>query len=406
MNGKGKRRLKHGDGEARDPTPYLGVVEDVIEAVPNDPLSRQFLLIDAVREDEFIRDSASAAESPDSLALVRIMSTPKRLNDMFGLAEVRPGNWLSFELDNSGGIPRAWEMRASENYASRRSRSVRGMRRIEASDGAARTSDGDLLTKLINAAVLQAKDSKRESAADAIEQIGVGGQIEIVVLDVGQASANLIRRNGQPIGFFDLGSPLWFNRGSFPIKYGLPALPSGFVILSHWDFDHFELGRRNAPYHQLRWFAPDQPVGLNTARFQKQLGHRLTFIDGPAAGGGFRMSRGISKVQNDRNGTGYLLRYEAEGKAALLTADASYDNIDPTMLSGVSRLTIPHHGAASTILPPPAVPPSRAVASFGLPNKYRHPDPQTLADHASQKWRIEVTAAFGGRTRGNKMLFP
>ncbi len=392
--------------DAREPTPYYGVIEDIVDAVPNSPYSRQHILIDSVRADNFDRDGASAIENSKALALVRIMSTPKRLKMQFKLSDPKPGDWLSFRLDDSGGIPRAWELPASNAYRSGTSRSVRDLRRISGPEDERLAGDHRLVANLVAASKSQTINVKRGTAAAALDQVGAGGQIEIIVLDVGQASATLIKRNGLPIGFFDIGAPVWFNRGSVDHAMVPPKFDQGFVILSHWDFDHFDLGRRHAPYQNLQWFAPDQPVGPNTARFQGQLGSRLTFIDGFAAGGGFQLSRGISALAGDRNGTGYQLRYDEGTRAVLLTADASYDLIEPTMLAGVGSLTIPHHGGLSLVPPPPAMQPHRAIASFGLPNRYRHPDQTTLSNHANGKWQVASTAAWQSMPRGDRILFP
>jgi beta-lactamase superfamily II metal-dependent hydrolase len=216
-----------------------------------------------------------------------------------------------------------------------------------------------------------------------MQRLGTAGRIEIIVLDVGQASAALIKRDGNPIGFFDFGAPIWFNKGSLPKAMSPPSVSGGFVILSHWDFDHFDLGRRHQPYRKLDWYAPDQPVGPNTARFQADLGNRLTFIDGPASGGGFSLERGTSTGVNDRNGSGYQLRFEKDGRAVLLTGDTGYDLIQTHMLAGVGALTVPHHAGRSDAAPPAAVDPWRAIASYGAPNSYRHPHgppPSALLD--------------------------
>lgn len=274
------------------------------------------------------------------------------------------------------------------------------MRRINRPPTARQPKDGPLVTRLMAASGDLVKTRPRESAAAAARRLGRGGKIEIIVLDVGQASAALIKRDDKPIGFFDVGAPLWFNKGSLPKPMLLPIISEGFVILSHWDFDHFDLGRRNALLRSLDWYAPDQPVGPNTARFQADLGNRLTFIDGAASNGGFTLDRGTATLPSDRNGSGYQLRYERGGQAVLLTGDTSYDFIRPHMLHGIGGVSVPHHAGRSSIPPPRAALPARAIASYGWPNSYRHPHPQTLLDHDSRDWRISPTAATPSRRHG------
>ena len=64
--------------ETREPTDYYGVVEEVVDADPNNARTRSFLLIDAVRADLFDRDGAQVIENRGALALIRAMSTPRR----------------------------------------------------------------------------------------------------------------------------------------------------------------------------------------------------------------------------------------------------------------------------------------------------------------------------------------
>ena len=392
--------------ETREPTDYYGVVEEVVDADPNNARTRSFLLIDAVRADLFDRDGAQVIENRGALALIRAMSTPRRWEEQFGLGEITKGEWLSFRLDDSGEIPRAWELRADNNYAAGPSRSIAAMRRLNSSGAIMQAGDDKLVMSLMRTTSLPTQKQPRVSADGAMGRLGIDGNIEIIILDVGQASAALIKRNGKAIGFFDVGAPIWFNKGSLPKSISHPSVPGGFVILSHWDFDHFDLGRRHQPYRKLDWYAPDQPVGPNTARFQADLGNRLTFIDGPASGGGFSLERGTSTDSSDRNGSGYQLRYEKDGRAVLLTGDTSYDFIQGHMLHGIGGLTIPHHGGRSAMAPPGAIAPWRAIASYGAPNSYRHPHPQTLADHVSQGWRVAATARTLLGSRGNRRLYP
>ncbi|MBP2149518.1 hypothetical protein [Xanthobacter flavus] len=387
-------------------TGYYGVVEDIIDADPRNLYTRSFMLIDAIRSEYFDREGELAIRERRGLALVRAMSTPRRWREQFHLGEVAKGDWLSFELDDSGGIPRAWELRAENNYIADRHRSIKSMRRISGVGAQLQNGDDELSKRLTSATKIPRRKASQVSAAAALQRLGSPGRIEIVVLDVGQASAALIKRNGRPIGFFDVGAPIWFNKGSFP-KIRPPLFDRrGFIILSHWDFDHFDLGRRHDPYRNFYWFAPDQPVGPNTANFQFELGRRLKFIDGSATIGGFSLSRGMSTNPNDRNGTGYQLRYEESARAVILTGDTPYDLIQTKMLDNVSALTMPHHAGRSDALPPRPDQSGPAIASYGNPNFYRHPNAETLDLHKNQGWRIETTAATSTSLRGDRTLFP
>jgi hypothetical protein len=73
----------------------------------------------------------------------------------------------------------------------------------------------------------------------------------------------------------DVGGPLFFHGKSFPKAFNESTrVPdSGFVVLSHWDFDHYSLAVSKIPkLRDLDWYAPDQPVGPNAAACKPNLG--------------------------------------------------------------------------------------------------------------------------------------
>lgn len=389
-----------------EPTDYYGVVEEVVEADPKNGRTRSFLLIDCVQSNRFNEQGAAIIEDQSALALVRAMSTPKRWDEQFGLGPVAKGDWLSFRVGDSGDLPRAWELRADQNYAPGPSRSIERVSRIGSRAYDRRNENQKLLYSLRAATRAPSRQRPVVSAEIALQHIAQRGGIEIIILDVGQASTALIKQNGQAIGFFDLGAPIWFNKGSLPKNFGHPHVPGGFVILSHWDFDHFDLGRRYQPYHSLDWYGPMQPVGPNAANFQMKLGSSLTFISGAASNAGFELSRGTSTTKSDRNGTGYQLRYEQDGRAVLLTGDAGYDHIRAHMLAGLESLTVPHHGGRSDASPPSPNSHGRAIVSYGLPNSYRHPHLQTVSNHEKLGWQVSTTATTPNQARGHRLLFP
>lgn len=390
--------------EAREPTEYYGMVEQVISADSNSRYSRQFICLDCVVAPSFRERGPEALRDRGALALVRAMSTPARLEKLFGLSKITEGDWVAFELDDSGGTPRAWELRADADYVAGPSRSIRSMRLISGDPGSTAPSDIARCVDLSAATAMLVKSRPRVHASKLARRFRPRGDIEIVVLDVGQASANLIKRDGVPIGLFDVGAPLWFNTGSLPKSFVPPVIKNGFVFLSHWDFDHFDLGRRHLAYRSLDWYAPDQPVGPNTARFQEDLGDRLYFVTGHAGASGFSWSQGSSADPKDRNGSGYQLRYATPARAVLLTGDAPYNLVQPSMLVGLNGVTVPHHGGHSTA-PPPVAAKGDAIVSYGRPNSYRHPHDATIQAHQSNGWEIRSTAAHGHRRRGNRTLF-
>lgn len=387
---------------------YFGLLEDIVEADPNSSYSRSFLLLDCVDALRFRENERAALADKSALALVRAMSTPRRWSEWFDLGGLAKGDWVAFTLDDDGDAPRAWELAAVRDYASGPARSVRSMRRLgDGSPAPLAAADGVMAFKLASA-IEFGRANRKILALDTFSQLILGSDakdIEILALDVGQASAALIRRGGSPIGLFDAGAPIWFNKGSTAPDFEPPVITNGFVFLSHWDFDHFDLGRRHPPYRQLDWYAPDQIVGPNTAKFQAELGSNLTFVDGTTSSGGFTLARGTSKLPKDRNGSGYVLRYERDGRAVLLTGDTDYTLIPPHMLIGLDAVSIPHHAGQGAGTPTPNGSSARAIASYGLPNSYRHPHAATIAAHMHAGWLVTPTAA-GLLPRGDRQLYP
>jgi hypothetical protein len=392
---------KRSSGE--DPTPYIGLVEEIIEAIDGNGYSRSFVLIDCFRTDR-IPDNVDALRDKSSLALVKIMSTPRRLSELFG--QFAEGDWVAFEVTDEWSMPFAWELPLLEGYAQGRRRSVRNLKVIGPSGYSYRKDVKTAAAFLTKASSWAASKRPSKTVADFAKKYLHPGKIEIIVLDVGQASAALIRRDGAPLGLFDAGAPIWFNKGSLPLNFRPPRIKNGFVFLSHWDFDHFDLGRRNTEYRSLPWFAPNQPVGPNTAAFQESLGSNLTFVTGSVVNhAGFSLAAGTSSDPKDRNGTGYQLRYENGGTAVLLPGDADYQFIIGPMKVNLGGVAVPHHGGKGTAAPP-ANGKANAILSYGLPNSYRHPNADTLNSHKTAKWNLSHTAKQPKLKRGNRTLFP
>ena len=101
------------------------------------------------------------------------------------------------------------------------------------------------------------------------------------------------------------------------------------------------------------------------------------------------------------------MRVEVDGEVVLMTGDCGYDNIVGASLQDVTAVTIPHHGGQATSVPPTAKGNAIAIASYGCPNCYRHPDEEFLKQHVTTGWTVKRTAADvsnGGR-RGFRTLY-
>lgn len=69
-------------------------------------------------------------EDPTALALVQAMTTDHVWDERLNAANVATGDWVSFELDDDGAAPMAWEMRANYDYRRGPKRNLRKVRRI------------------------------------------------------------------------------------------------------------------------------------------------------------------------------------------------------------------------------------------------------------------------------------
>lgn len=398
---KAKRLGRGGPGSRR----LYGFVDGVVKAEPDNAYSRETLLLDCIDADAF--DAGPAALNDDAnLSLVRTATTRRRWDKDFGVKTIEEGDWVQLVLSKGPGRPRAWEMPARAGYEPEGSTNVIQIAVLNDGEG----SPGARL-----ASACQLQSGERPFATELYVEglfARVSAPLRIVALDVGQASCNSIFSNGKPLVLFDAGAPLYRNQRSFGAvnQSDLPT-ESGIVLLSHWDFDHFDLGRRRPQLQQLTWLAPHQPVGPNTLKFQRSLGASLYFLQGSysfkSKGFQFDLRPGRATNPKDRNGTGYSLRIEAAGGNILLTGDTEYRNIDPQLLVDLAALTVPHHGGAGTAPPRPTAFPSRAVVSYGNPNCYRHPVAQTIDAHCAVGWKVQFTAkrkGVGGR--GNKQVWP
>lgn len=396
---------------------YYALLEDWVGPLEGIKHGRANVLLDGVDADRFDANDSAVAD-PEALSLIRAMSTERVWQDQHQLNNLAKGDWIEISFHDGGDAPMAWEMAANDGYRRGPKRSVHGMRRLGRGfpDGAADGPDPELVARLQaaskaasgrhNSVPLQSLASRFLPDGSSASSPTRMDAIEIIILDVGQASAALIRRNGQPVGLFDAGSPIWFNKGSLGRRFTPPELGNGFIFLSHWDFDHFDLGRRHTMWHGHDWYAPDQMVGPNTALFQRALGARLTFVDGPLTIGGFQFERGTCSDFLDRNNTGYQMRFQHGSEALLLTGDADYAHIADHMKAGLSHLCVPHHGGRGTAPPNPAGPMGHAVVSYGMPNGYHHPHPLQIRAHQTRGWRVVPTASGRAAPRGDRQLYP
>ena len=129
-------------GRTKEKRRFYAFVDAAVAPLPDNPYSRETLLLDCVDADAFDR-GAVALDDAENLSLIRVTSTRRRLEEEFGLREVEESDWLELTIDGEGGAPRAWVMPASADCASEHGSSVRSIAKLPDGDGDGGGGDGD-----------------------------------------------------------------------------------------------------------------------------------------------------------------------------------------------------------------------------------------------------------------------
>jgi hypothetical protein len=353
--------------------------------------SRINIVLDAVDAQAF--DSGAAEDRGiEHLSFVRIMTTFKRLEDAFNVApDIKEGDWFRATLGLSPGKPRAWVLEARNDYGGAPERlNLLALQRMVGSG----PGKSNALLDNVRAWCKIAPNPLAPTAVD------LPHQLHVRVLDVGHASCSAIHivrdELSEIVGYFDVGSPIFFHHGTFPNGFKSCTLVAkqGFVALSHWDFDHYSLAVSKVKSLQgLVWYAPDQPVGPNAARLQKLLGKRLNLISSSTfdISSAIKMWRGTGAA-GDRNNSGYVLTVKNANGKTLLTGDVAYSSIPPRAKAGLTALCITHHGGSGAGSPPaPIILRATAAVSYGIPNYYNHPSSVDINGHTSVGWSVHPT---------------
>jgi hypothetical protein len=229
------------------------------------------------------------------------------------------------------------------------------------------------------------------------------------VFDIGQGDCSaLLDGNGDPFLYVDYGGvidhpdkPKYTN-----LHKRLPIDQDKTVVLTHWDWDHYNSGRHNPAAKTAQWLVPRQNIGPQALAFANKLTKAACWPESQgrtpvrfAVGAVFDIQvekcaprpTGANAVE-DRNLTGLavmVIRKDASGsdeRFVLLPGDAPYDKI-PSCSGGsppggdcVGMLAY-HHGSHShwTTATDQGMPgygtyAVRLVYSFGASNSYHHPD--------------------------------
>ena len=397
----------------------IGRIESIIKPITDDARHRYNILVDGIRAERF-QDGVVDQIEPSDFYLVRIMSTRGRFRTpIYEFLKWGIGAWVQLALSQNENCPRVWIVTGENGYEGH----------VEESN-------------LIKATLLLPQSGQNAAIKDnaAAQQVLKFGEVNkirkanyldmkiddplhediknlcIRVIDVGQASCNALQicRDDPSIaiGYFDVGMPIFFHAQSFPTAEAFaegPNVPdSGFVILSHWDFDHYSLAiKRLEKLQKLEWYVPLQssfsPSAIKLLKSIEKVG-KINFVNGSHIALTRRLTiMKCSGPQSDPNSSGLVLQLQTDRGNVLLTGDAGYDFIPSMAKKDLIGLTVPHHGGLGEGIPPsPKEDQSVAAISYGIPNKYGHPRETTITDHSL--WEIKRTINSGTRIRGSIIL--
>lgn len=238
---------------------------------------------------------------------------------------------------------------------------------------------------------------------------------ELRVLNVGQGSAACGLLRGLPFFYFDVGGGFGWNRRTYPRIRTLEVMPWTWILLSHWDMDHFfsAMGPNNQALLNRPWFAPGpvppRPTHVAFARKILDSEGRLYLWPHGRGGPGMRTCGGLaiargSANSDNRNGSGLIMKVPVEcgqcrDRSVLLTGDAEYHYIPQTLQQGNSAVVVPHHGGRMQRLniPAPSLNAKGAVfvLSYGVANTYGHPVDTVVYAHQTAGWNVRYDTCGG-----------
>ncbi|MGN6276690.1 MAG: hypothetical protein ACTHNP_12290 [Solirubrobacterales bacterium] len=249
------------------------------------------------------------------------------------------------------------------------------------------------------------------------------------IMDVGQGNCNLLVKNGQPQAYFDVGFPPHRMVPSAPAGVNGKAAPappkrgpitqnstnSLYIVLSHWDWDHYQLAEQWPALKALPWYVPAQPgKGPKARGFFEALPNKFVVDNAMTLPmiGVIRCHPGNLPRSAILNNSGLAIATKArlpaagaDNRVVLLPADASMQSLQGPRPASIGALTAVHHGSrrnrAADNLPNPAVAgQGRIVYSYGIlpdgEHTYGFPTLEALNNWRAAGWTTERSTAQGG----------
>ncbi|HEX2732286.1 MAG TPA: hypothetical protein VHM70_11790 [Polyangiaceae bacterium] len=243
-------------------------------------------------------------------------------------------------------------------------------------------------------------DASDQELADAL---GEPQAAVFCVYDVGQGNANaLCAADGRPLVYFDFGGGCLWNARTYPPKRSPPVslqfCPRPSIILSHWDFDHWFSGTKQALGPSTKWIAPNQSFGARTAKFAASLtatGSLLKWAGTSFSTGDLTLVRCNGKSKND---SGIAIFVTLDGELIVSPADAEFNCVPIPAHCHRPHLGLvaTHHGSShiGNPIPRPLVE-STLAYSFGVGNKYGHAKAKARTNYAHEGWTYALETDGG-----------
>jgi competence protein ComEC len=242
---------------------------------------------------------------------------------------------------------------------------------------------------------------------------GSGRALEIVMLDIGQGDAILVRDSGQTM-LVDTGASVAEMREALGRAQ---TRRIDCVVLTHAHEDHTGGLDALAGVVSVGWAGMPTAAGGEARKGVAPSVERLTprgevAWRGLAAGDGWRVGETTVRVlwppadgrERDTNDTSLVLELERDGFVAVLTGDAEERALDGIGDAGTLRdldvLKVPHHGSSNGLSQDAldAWRPEVALVSVGADNDFGHPSPEVLAALDDARTRVFRTDCDGDVT--------
>ncbi|MGN8161675.1 hypothetical protein ACTJKZ_03685 [Pantoea sp. 22096] len=391
-------------------------VDSIEPAEQNNRYSRLNIIFDSASEQR-LEDAGADENDYQDLYFVRVMTTHKRFFEKFNIdtRNIREGQWFKIFLKKEPGEPPAWILPSNNSFSGPYFRTnIKGFERVtkRMAFGKNNSSVEDTLKLLCS--FTPRKYIKKNST----QFNNLNCDIFIRKVDVGQGCCAAFHVSkdvaSEIIGYYDVGVPLPFNMKTFPKVFNeqnnVPN--SGFVLLSHWDYDHYFMAMNYCSKLQsLTWYAPSQKSGPVATTFKKNLGSNLNIVTSAQLTFVGKINyKKSSYAGKDANNSGYYCVINSHGIKTLLPGDIDYEYISTNDKNDLGALAISHHGGKGSEIPPScSKKPSNAVVSYGFGNSYHHPYPSSITAHQNKGWIINATATITINSvissRGDKWLY-